>query len=625
MTRPQSLSEFNSLSVEVYSSGTTLLNDPDRSARQFVIDGFQKHYPGGMYGSGNLRALRKLGRSWLVKANQRVVLRHGHDIAYEGWVGDLTYQARGVHSVQVPLVGATENFFMNRTLTRHFADSRVTEDAWRWDAAAPGADKCTPDRTSRLKHVPKNVQWISTDYSQYIYTEPTAQTVRRIKGSYNLQEGAQQWQIDIMRSTDLVTWTLEYTISDGTTPTGTFDRTMGTATRYIAFRFTNDSGGNQTPAADGSILGEIYNIMVYATIGSLTADITMETVARFFAAAYSGASPYILNSDTQYIASPVTPLTVEPFIITRQTPAGDLINDIVSDGDGALNRWIWQLLNSEKAATPNGLPPLQLAGYPDTTTGTYEYTIDYDDANLMTRPDLVRSVSTVYNWIAVNYIDADGILQSITPDDDASLKNQASIDGDNGVGRRDIPGGLDVGERSAAAALSFGQRFLATYGTKTWRVAQPLEVYGYLKRADGIQVPACMVEPGERIRITGGPLDETGEAPIFVMTGLDYRHRPPSLAIATGSPMGPLIGRIAASLAGASEFNPQAAEAAMSGGDASGGGDGGVKAKHDNWRLWEYVKAYARHAGIDPESIKGMSGAKRAFLRAAKAYRKNRG
>ncbi len=67
----QSLSQLNSLSVEVYGSGTTLLNDPDNDARRLVVDGYRKQYPGGVFVDGSLYAYRKIARSWLVHGAQR--------------------------------------------------------------------------------------------------------------------------------------------------------------------------------------------------------------------------------------------------------------------------------------------------------------------------------------------------------------------------------------------------------------------------------------------------------------------------------------------------------------------------------------------------------------------------
>lgn len=598
MTIPVSIAELNSLAVEVYDQGNIPLNDPDASLTQYAIEGFCKHYPGGIMGDGAMRALRRINRAWLVKAGKRVVFRHGHDIAYEGNVGDLDYEARTMQSVRVPLLGATENFLMRTPIRRRFADNRVTEDIWVWDTAAPGVDKATPDRTARLKVVTKNVQWASTDYVQFIYKQPTNHTVRRIKGSYQLQEGAQQWKLEIYRSTDGSAWTLEVAIA-AASGTSTFDRTMSVATQYVAIRFSNDSGGNQTPAADGTILGEVYNLMVYATIGSLTADITMETVARWIASVGSTISPYLLNADVQYIQSPSTALTVEPFLWDRWAPIADLINEIVGYGDGDLGRWSWSLLDSERAATPNGLPVLSLDPYPATTS--YDYTIDYRDSNLLAQPQMRRAVTPVFNWIPVSYTDQDGATQWVTPNDDASLLDQDSIDDIGGISAP--PGGLDVGELGAAAALSFGKRFKVTYSVKRWILVSPLEVSGYIKSAQGDLVPACMIEPMKTVRVTGGPADEDGDPPVFVTTGTDYRHKPAySCAIATGSPLGPLLPRMAAILAGASAPDAAGVPGSWSGGSgsgSSGGGRGGYKGEADlNFYKRKSWKAYQKAGGV---------------------------
>ena len=183
---------FNRLAVEIYDSGTTLLNDPDLDQKLATIENFRKQYPGGIYADASFYVPRPVLRYWLVKGAQRVVFRNGHEAAYEGWINDLAYTlGESAQGVRVPLVNGVEQFLMNWTLRKPWADQRIDESVLKWDTTAQGAAKFTIDRNAQIMFIPKAEAMALNDRCKVKYTAPTGQTVKRVTFNYDLQEGGQ--------------------------------------------------------------------------------------------------------------------------------------------------------------------------------------------------------------------------------------------------------------------------------------------------------------------------------------------------------------------------------------------------------------------------------------------------
>lgn len=515
---------MNPLSVEIYSSGTTLINDPDNEARHFVDLTFSKLYPGGLYGSGSFFIPRSILKDWAGKGAQRVVIRNGHDPVYEGYITALQYlHSSSSQGITVPLVGATEHLLMNYTWRKRWADARITEEVWRWDTTETGADKCDLDRTNRLKFVPKNVSWTAdTDKAEVIYTMPTGEVARRVTFDYDFKEGGQSWGLGLWSSVS--EWYIDADAS------GSQDITLSNPSQDLYFYFL--AKATQTPAADGSIYGQISNLKVYSETGNIYMDeILKDVVAKF-----SG----ILNSDTQYIQSPGTPLSLVPYIAEESPSLAGLINEVVGFGDGNNARWAWWMREAEKAASNDGKPVLFLEQYKSISDYNYQVTLE-PSANRVSDIEIMKDYSTIVNWVEVRYTDPQGIERVITPDDDATLKDQDSIDN---YGLRALAGGLDVAHFDATKAKDFAKRYLDTYKSPMWRMVRPLVVRGYILNKTGVPVPTSKINPGAAIRILDFPDDENGEKPTFVITGTSYDHEDESCSITTGIPQAPFIPRL---------------------------------------------------------------------------------
>src|SRR5574341_656531 len=226
--------------------------------------------------------------------------------------------------------------------------------------------------------------------------------------------------------------------------TGSQSITLGTPSNTIAFLLQNSSGGNQTPPDDGTVYLEIKNLTVYCETGALNMELVATDIVTYFSSVINAATPP--------------------------------------------NRWAFGLLASQEAATKDCKPPLFLEQYPNTSDHDY---VLRRGANLISNIEVRRAYLAVRNWIRVRYLDEKGWEHWISPDDDASLKDQNSIDK---YGRRDEPGGLDAGYMTAANALAFGQLHLSLKKKPVDQLASPAVVQGYILDKNGNEVATSLME-----------------------------------------------------------------------------------------------------------------------------------
>lgn len=616
------MSATNALKIWVYSTGTTLLNDPDFETAFIENLSFKKQYPGGLYGGASFYAPRHILRRWLLKGAYRVRITLGHETVYEGYISGFQYlQDENTEGVIVQLVGATEQILMSYTLNKRWCDGRISEDIWPWGTTLSAADKCTFDRNNQLKFVPKNVEWATDNTAAVFFTMPTGETVKRVTFDYAFAEGAQSWRMGLQESTSTGggTGTPYWEITaDGS---GSQDVTLGTPKQRVRFFFHNNSGGAQTPAADGSIYGRVSNVRVYSETGSINMEEIVKDVQGYL-------SSYI-NSSTYYIQAAGSALSLVPYIADDSPSAAGIIDEAVGMGDGNNARWAWGFYDSEKAPTRDGKPVLYLEPYVLTTDYDYQISL-YTSPNRASAIEMIQDISIIRNWIELKYEDDTGAVISVSPNDDSTLKDSTSI---TNYGQRAIPGGLYLGHFSSTVATNFGKRYLATYKDPQWRIVRPITVRAWVEDKNGIKIPAAKIEPGKRIRIIDwDDLDDSGNPPTFVITQTEYDYDSDSVTLTIGVPSMMFLPQLQRAPGEPPPHEiiqePEVADLADLGDadvtykEVSGGGD---KKKHDNWRRWKYVKAYAKKSGVDLWKVKGNSAEKRAIIKAAKKHRKKRG
>jgi len=541
---------WNNITVEAYASGTTPIVDPRHELSRHSGLNFRTIYPGGLYADASFYIPKPVVDYWELQGAQRIVFRNDLRLCYEGYISNFEHQVQpDSQGVLVRTLGAWGHILMNWGIRKRWADNRLSDDIWEWvtgdtsiwTTAATASEKCVIDRNTRLRFTPKAEAWINGQYAAVRYTMPVGQTITRLKYSYALAEGSQAWEISAWRATNpasftQMTATSGETYASGTTTvitssgSGNIDVTLATPSRYVELRFY--ARANQTPSSDGTYYGEFTSLEVY----SETSSINMEEIAKDVIAIVTD-----LNSETRFIFSAGTPLSLVPFIVDGFESAAEVLDRAASQGDGAYNRWAVYTVGSERAYQPDGKPLLVLSQY--ATTTNYEYTIRMDDPNLAAPFTIVEDYDEIANWIVVSYTDQAGRQQYRTPDDNSALKDDTSI---STYGRRVKV--ISIPETSTATvAEANGQRYLAIYKNPQYRVTTPITVTGYIRGKGGLIYPTSEVRSGYRVRVEDYAQSKTGSGQglTFVVTQTLYEDESETCQITTGVPDAPLMLRYA--------------------------------------------------------------------------------
>lgn len=490
---------FNRLSVQIFSRGsTTLVADPAGDLRRATIESYETFWPGGLFGPAALRVPRDMTAAWPFAGGQRVVIRNGLTVVYEGLIPQIGYGVgQGADQYRsIAVAGVTGQIMGAWSVNKPWADNRIDEKTWAYYSGASAANKCTIDRLNRIRFTPKGVAW-GSEYAAVIYTAPTGQTVKRITYNYDLQEGAQAWKIAV--------WNVTAGAEEGTTTitasgTGSIDRTLGTPSQVIWLLFASQAA--QTPTEDGTYYGQFSSIVVYTETGS----INLTEIAKDALGVVTD-----LNSDETQIGS--NTLSLVPFVTSGRETAASILNRAAGLGDSSYNSWYWDLLDSESAATPNGEPVLRVAQYPALTD--YDYAVRIDAPNLSGGLEIVKDYHGIRNWIVVKYTDETGKEFHITPDDDANLTDATSV---AAYGHRELPSPLDAGQVSSTIATNYARRYLALSKDPRFYLSGDVTVKGYILAKSGERIPAANIRSGKRLRVLDYLLDESD----VVGTGLTW-------------------------------------------------------------------------------------------------------
>jgi hypothetical protein len=190
---------------------------------------FDTYYPGGLFGTMTFVLKTDVTHSLGIKPHQRIIATNGQTTVWEGEVIAPTYMP-GV-GFRYECAGAWATKLEPRGVRKPWADTRLSEEAWQYVTTTNGAEKCSIDRQSRIRFTPKREDWATNEYAAVVYIPPTGQTIKRITGTINLQEGAQQWALVLYNNTvpgSVITYNSNQTNT-------ALDQTLATPSSSLAF------------------------------------------------------------------------------------------------------------------------------------------------------------------------------------------------------------------------------------------------------------------------------------------------------------------------------------------------------------------------------------------------------
>lgn len=433
----------------------------------------------------------------------------------------------GQTGIRILSTGAFGWVLGSRKIEKWWADNRLSADVWvepttNWDANDKTRERvATVDRgDGRLRITPKPDSWPIGRWYRCVYTSPTGQTVKRVKGSHTLAEGAQNWSFQIQCLSD-ASFTFTMSASGSTTS----DATLANPSQILFLELV--SGATQTPSpGDGTYYGEINSnstpFMVYSETGSINAY----EVAKDIAALYSE-----LSTNYDRIDSSLN-VAVEPFITQGKEAAASVLARICSYGTSAYKAIGYAIWGSQE--TSDGKPQLVVEPYPVLTS--YEYVIDAGDPRLIAPIEIVKDVAGVVNWVCVRWTDGGGFEHVVTPDDDANLKDTASI---ALYGQREADSDLHIGLGTQTLAIQAGRALLSQKKDPRAYVSAPIKVYESMRASDGGTVAVSEVRAGQRVRLVNVADDVfnvSGTGATFVITDAEYSDDDQTLTMSCGVP-----------------------------------------------------------------------------------------
>jgi hypothetical protein len=221
-----------------------------------------------------------------------------------------------------------------------------------------------------------------------------------------------------------------------------------------------------------------------------------------------------LSADFSRVTGPTTQLY--PFELDRPAYAARAVEDLLSYGDVSLRTWGVCVFDDRDAS--DNLPQVE-TGY--WNIDDHDYLVELSEQELADFQD-ERLSTDLYNYVIVGYTDSQGTFQYRTPDDNASLKNQASINDDY---RRSYY--LELGQCTAEQADALGERFLQFHQSRQF--GGSFRVIDTIRTRAGGRVPVNRIRAGERVKLIN-----TGETFFIRHVKYDAEGR-----TATLSPNGP--------------------------------------------------------------------------------------
>lgn len=506
---------YNSITAKFYDR-STLAEIPDHASdgARLTVERSGSIYPGG-YGAASLWIERDPTAPLPFTGGDMVRLYNGPRVVYEGFVASISHvigaSARGV---RIALMGAW-GWLMRKTKEKRWADDRVDADVWVEPLDAWDANDKTPARVvyvdrsdGRIRLTPKGEAFALNQWHRLVHQQPTGETTKRVKCSFALQEGGQAWWLFLQNLSDAT-----YIINRTTSGTATVDSTLATPCNRMFLGLFSQAA--QTPTSDGTYYAQIDDaisgataLMVYSESSSINATEVFKDVRAMVSE---------LSSDESMIDTTLT-ATVEPFITQGREALSSILARIASFGTptyGAIGYGI-----KDGTQSSDGKPILFAEPWPALTD--YEYEIAFSDKQLGDTLEVVRDYAGIVNWVVVEYQDGTNKTITLTPDDDANLKDQTSIDA---YGERHASQPLRVGNATQAVAVAHARRYLAAKKDPQVYVSGSIAYRGTMRGKNGQVTPVANVMAGERCKIVdfiADVIDVASAGMTAVITSAEY-------------------------------------------------------------------------------------------------------
>lgn len=497
--------KYDSVSLTAYSSGSTALNDPLMARVQDLT--YSSIYPGGFEQASFFVPHKVATEPLSLKANQRVKIYYGLRVGWEGLVTNLIYDtAKGGTDVQC--TGHFGAILNTRKLRKPWAETRTDDNTavWQTSGTWAGAEKCTVDRQNRIRFTPKAVPWLNTQFAGVAITAPTGETWKRITYNYTLAEGAQQWTLQ----SSVPGTTVHSVASSGS---GSADVALGANANQIVY-LAIVSNANQTPASDGTIYAEWTDLVLYTETGAINLTEVAKDIRGYISelSAYEGLIGSCTTSLVPFLADPL--------------PYASILSQAASYGDTSFNPWAYGVLGSDLGSDDK--PVLFVEQIPLLTD--YDYIVRLDSRQ-MANTTFEKNIDAVRNWIAVQYKSVDGRETWITPDDDATLKDTASI---ALYGQRED--WITIDTTSSTAATTYGKLLLARRKDAQWLAPSGIAIAGHVYTKAGAVMPAAMIQAGKRLKIANFLNDLSGTGLTWLITRAEYEHATRTTTVEVGIP-----------------------------------------------------------------------------------------